>query len=178
MFGGIGHVIGGTVGKLAVTAFEAIIHALFAPIARFINRQLIAWLVAVPDYAPPGSHVATTEHTVLAMTGGVGPAATISVARFWRRGSPAAARRRWRVLGADGRRGVGVADLAVDLSHGDRAVERRELLGYDCSSALGGCFAQGLARRRRRTRYARRAIATAAPSCRTADFEQARSHLA
>jgi hypothetical protein len=87
LFGGIGHVIGGTVGKLAVTAFDAIIHALFAPIAHFINAHLIGWLVAVPDYAPPGSHVAATEHTVLAMAGAaLGAVATISVARFWAAG--------------------------------------------------------------------------------------------
>lgn len=84
LLGGIGHVIGGTVGKLAVTAFDAIIHALFAPIAHFINTQLIGWLVAVPDYAPAGSHVAATERTVLAMAGAaLGAIATISIARFW-----------------------------------------------------------------------------------------------
>ena len=84
LLGAIGGVIGGTVGKLAVTAFDAIIHTLFAPIAHFINTQLIGWLVAVPDYAPAGSHVAATEHTVLAMAGAaLGAVATISVARFW-----------------------------------------------------------------------------------------------
>jgi hypothetical protein len=87
LLGGIGHVIGGTVGKLAVTAFDAIIHALFAPIAHFINTQLIGWLVAVPDYARPGSHVAATERTVLAMAGAaLGAIATISIARFWAAG--------------------------------------------------------------------------------------------
>jgi hypothetical protein len=87
LLGGLGHVIGGTVGKLAVTAFDAIIHVLFAPIAHFINTQLIGWLVAVPDYAPPGSHVAATERTVLAMAGaGLGAIATISIARFWTAG--------------------------------------------------------------------------------------------
>ena len=87
LLGGVGHAIGGTVGKLAVTAFDAIVHALFAPIARFINAQLIGWLVAVPDYAPPGSHVAATERTVLAMAGAaLGAVATISVARFWAAG--------------------------------------------------------------------------------------------
>ena len=87
LLGGLGHVIGGTVGKLAVTAFDAIIHALFAPIAHFINTQLIGWLVAVPDYAPPGSHVAATERTVLAMAGAaLGAVATISIARFWAAG--------------------------------------------------------------------------------------------
>src|SRR5450755_2847365 len=87
LLGGLGHVIGGTVGKVAVTAFDAIIHALFAPIARFINTQLLGWLVAVPDYAPAGSHVAATERTVLAMAGAaLGAVATISVARFWAAG--------------------------------------------------------------------------------------------
>ena len=84
LLGGIGHVIGGTVGKVAVTAFDAIIHALFAPIAKFINTQLLGWLVAVPDYARAGSHVAATEQTVLAMAGAaLGAVATISIARFW-----------------------------------------------------------------------------------------------
>jgi hypothetical protein len=87
LLGGVGNVIGGTIGKLAVTAFDAIIHALFAPIAHFINTQLIGWLVAVPDYAPPGSHVAATERTVLAMAGAaLGAVATISIARFWAAG--------------------------------------------------------------------------------------------
>ena len=84
LLGGIGHVIGGTVGKVAVTAFDAIIHALFAPIAKFINTQLLGWLVAVPDYARAGSHVAATEQTMLAMAGAaLGAVATISIARFW-----------------------------------------------------------------------------------------------
>ena len=91
--------IGGTVGKLAVTAFDAIVHALFAPIAHFINAQLIGWLVAVPDYSPAGSHVAATEHTVLAMAGAaLGAVATISIGGSGRRGWRAAAARRWRVL--------------------------------------------------------------------------------
>jgi hypothetical protein len=30
LLGGLGHVIGGTVGKVAVTGFDAIVHALFA----------------------------------------------------------------------------------------------------------------------------------------------------
>jgi hypothetical protein len=66
---------------------DAIVHALFAPVARFINTQLLGWLVAVPDYAPAGSHVAATEHTVLAMAGAaLGAVATISIARFWAAG--------------------------------------------------------------------------------------------
>jgi hypothetical protein len=87
LLGGIGHAIGGTVGKVAVTAFDAIIHALFAPIAKFINTQLLGWLVAVPDYARAGSHVAATEQTVLAMAGAaLAAVATISIARFWAAG--------------------------------------------------------------------------------------------
>src|SRR3984885_13645955 len=84
LLGGVGSAIGGTVGKLAVTGFDAIVHALFAPIARFINTQLIGWLGAVPEYVPAGSHVAATEQTVLAMGGAaLAAVATISIARFW-----------------------------------------------------------------------------------------------
>ncbi len=84
LLGGVGDAIGGTVGKVAVTGFDAIVHALFAPIARFINTQLLGWLVAVPDFAQSGSHVAATEQTVLAMAGAaLGAVATISIARFW-----------------------------------------------------------------------------------------------
>ena len=36
---------------LAVDGFGAIIKALFAWPAKLINRELLAWLVAVPDYA-------------------------------------------------------------------------------------------------------------------------------
>jgi hypothetical protein len=87
LLGGIGNAIGGTVGSLAVKAFEAIIHALFAPIAHFINTQLIGWLVAVPDYAPPGSHVAATEQTILVMAGAaLAAVGTVSIARFWAAG--------------------------------------------------------------------------------------------
>ena len=70
-----------------MTAFDAIVHALFAPIAHFIDTQLLGWLVAVPDYAAPGSHVAATEQTVLAMAGAaLGAVATISIARYWAAG--------------------------------------------------------------------------------------------
>jgi hypothetical protein len=101
LLGGIGHVIGGTVGKVAVTAFGAIIHALFAPIAKFIDTQLLAWLLAVPDYARAGSHVVATEQTVLAMAGAaLGAVATISIVRFWvagLAGSGGSALEGWRV---------------------------------------------------------------------------------
>src|SRR5215210_1792731 len=44
-------VVTGGIGKLAVDGFGGIIKALFAWPAKIINRQLLAWLVAVPDYA-------------------------------------------------------------------------------------------------------------------------------
>src|ERR1700694_2035953 len=40
--------LGGDIAKLAVGAFDAIIKALFAPIAKFITTQLIGWLITVP----------------------------------------------------------------------------------------------------------------------------------
>ena len=42
--------IGGDIAKVAVGAFDAIIKALFAPIAKFVTTQLIGWLVAVPNF--------------------------------------------------------------------------------------------------------------------------------
>ena len=87
VLGGIGGVVAGGAGQFAVSAFDAIVHALFAPVARFINVQLLGWLVAVPDYAPAGSHVAATERTVLVMAGAaLAAVATISIARFWAAG--------------------------------------------------------------------------------------------
>ena len=127
--------IGGTVGKLAVTAFDAIIHALFAPIAHFINTQLLGWLVAVPDYAPAGSHVAATERTVLAMAGAaLGAVATISIARFWAAGLAGSGGSALEGLGEDGRRGVVSARVAVGVSHRGRARQRRP---------AQGCWARG-----------------------------------
>jgi hypothetical protein len=43
--------ISGGVAGAAVDGFGAILHALFAVPARLVNRELLAWLVAVPDYA-------------------------------------------------------------------------------------------------------------------------------
>ena len=47
---GVDAVTGG-IGELAVDGFGGIIKALFAWPAKLINRELLAWLVAVPDYA-------------------------------------------------------------------------------------------------------------------------------
>ena len=74
--------VGGDIAKLAVGAFEAIIRALFAPIAKFITTQLIRWLIAVPDLVE--GKVKGTEQTVEAMAGGLlGAVATFSVIRYW-----------------------------------------------------------------------------------------------
>jgi len=74
--------LGGDIAKLAVGAFEAIIRALFAPIAKFITTQLIGWVITVPDLTQ--GNVSQLEQTVEAMGGGLlGAVATISVIRYW-----------------------------------------------------------------------------------------------
>jgi len=87
-FGGLGGLLGGVTGgiaKLAVGAFDAIIKALFAPIAKFITTELIGWLVAVPNLTQ--GNVAQLEQTVEAMGGGLlGAVATISTIRYWAAG--------------------------------------------------------------------------------------------
>src|SRR3954470_22299788 len=45
------NVVTGGIGKLAVDGFGGIVKALFAWPAKIINRELLAWLVAVPDYS-------------------------------------------------------------------------------------------------------------------------------
>ena len=85
---GLGDILGGVTGgiaKLAVGAFDAIIKALFAPIAKFITTELIGWLVAVPNLTQ--GNVAQLEQTVEAMGGGLlGAVATISTIRYWAAG--------------------------------------------------------------------------------------------
>src|SRR4051794_23816134 len=86
----------GGIGKLAVDGFGGIIEALFAWPAKIINRQLLAWLVAVPDYAirpesggagQDASNLAplgaTTSAMAFAALGAVGTVATI---RYWAAG--------------------------------------------------------------------------------------------
>jgi hypothetical protein len=86
--GGLGGLLGGVTGgiaKLAVGAFDAIIKALFAPIAKFITTELIGWLVAVPNLTQ--GNVSQLEQTVEAMGGGLlGAVATISTIRYWAAG--------------------------------------------------------------------------------------------
>ena len=83
-----GDILGGVTGgvaKLAVGGFDAIIKALFAPVARFITVELIGWLVAVPNLTQ--GNVAQLEQTVEAMGGGLlGAVATISTIRYWAAG--------------------------------------------------------------------------------------------
>ena len=77
----LGGLSSGVVG-LAVKAFEAIIKALFTPLAKFVTVALIGWLTAIPNFAQ--GHVAQLEHTVAAICGGVlGAVATMSVIRYW-----------------------------------------------------------------------------------------------
>ena len=77
--------LGGDIAKLAVGAFEAIIKALFAPIAKFITSQLIGWMITVPDLTQ--GNVSRLEQTVEAMGGGLlGAVATISIIRYWAAG--------------------------------------------------------------------------------------------
>ena len=77
--------LGGDIAKLAVGAFEAIIRALFAPIAKFITTQLIGWVITVPNLTQ--GNVSRLEQTVEAMGGGLlGAVATISIIRYWAAG--------------------------------------------------------------------------------------------
>ena len=77
--------LGGDIAKLAVGAFDAIIRALFAPIAKFITTQLIGWLITVPNLTQ--GNVTRLEQTVEAMGGGLlGAVATISTIRYWAAG--------------------------------------------------------------------------------------------
>jgi hypothetical protein len=86
--GGVSSLLGGLNGdlaKLAVGGFDAIVKALFAPIAKFITTQLIGWLVAVPNLTQ--GNVTALEQTVEAMGGGLlGAVATISTIRYWTAG--------------------------------------------------------------------------------------------
>jgi hypothetical protein len=77
--------VGGDIAKLAVGAFDAIIKALFTPIAKFITTQLIGWLITVPNLTQ--GNVLQLEQTVEAMGGGLlGAVATISIIRYWAAG--------------------------------------------------------------------------------------------
>jgi hypothetical protein len=88
--------ITGGIGKVAVEAFEAIIKALFAWPAKIINRELLSWLVAVPDYAihpesaaagRGGSNLAELGATTSAMAfAALGAVATVSGIRYWAAG--------------------------------------------------------------------------------------------
>jgi len=97
--GGIGDVVGagvnaitGGLGGAAVSGFGGILKALFAWPARLIDRELLAWLVAVPDYAisPDGAEanrLAALGATTSAMAfAGLGAVATVSGLRYWAAG--------------------------------------------------------------------------------------------
>src|SRR5262249_42298368 len=118
-----GEILGGVTGgiaKVAGGAFDAIIRALFAPVARFITTELIGWLVAVPNLTQGNG--ADLEQTVEAMGGGLlGAVATFSTIRYWAAGFA----RRWGLgvrraggVDADGRRGPVPRGVAVAVRHG------------------------------------------------------------
>ena len=60
--------LGGAIAKVAVARFDAIVRALFAPIAKFITTQVIGWLITVPNLT--AGNVSQLEQTVVAMGGG------------------------------------------------------------------------------------------------------------
>src|SRR4051812_10018098 len=78
----IGEALGAGAANAAVDAFDAIIAHLFAPVARFVNVELLAWLVSVPNFS--GGNVRELETTVCAMgAAALGAVATVAVARYW-----------------------------------------------------------------------------------------------
>ena len=101
--GGLGGAIGagvdaitGGLGGAAVDGFSALLGKLFAWPAEVINRRLLAWLVAVPDYAispratsggRAGSNLAelasTTSAMAFALLAAVG---TVAGLRYWAAG--------------------------------------------------------------------------------------------
>ena len=52
----------GGLDDVAVGAFDAIIGHLFAPVTKFVTGELIAWLVAIPDFST-GTHIARLQTT-------------------------------------------------------------------------------------------------------------------
>jgi len=86
----------GGIGGMAVEGLGAIIKALFAWPAKIINRELLGWLVAVPDYAihpgtaragGDGSNLAQLGATTSAMAfAALGAVATVSAIRYWATG--------------------------------------------------------------------------------------------
>jgi hypothetical protein len=92
---GVDAVTGG-IGGMAVEGLGAIVKALFAWPAKIINRELLGWLVAVPDYAihpetaraaGDGSNLAQLGATTSAMGfAALGAVATVSAIRYWAAG--------------------------------------------------------------------------------------------
>src|SRR3954451_21469923 len=80
--GPVSNAIGAGAAGLGVSAFDAIIKHLFAPVAHFVNVTLLGWLVRVPDFST--GNVRQLESTVCAMgAAALGAVATIAVARYW-----------------------------------------------------------------------------------------------
>ena len=100
---GIGGMVGlgvnaitGGLGGVATEGFGSILKALFSWPADLINRQLLAWLVSVPDYAVPadttGGGAGTSNLSELARTTSVmafaalAAVGTVAGLRFWAAG--------------------------------------------------------------------------------------------
>src|SRR3954447_20887453 len=92
---GPGDVITGAIGKAAAESFGAVIKTLFAWPAKMVNRGLLAWLVASPDYAihpepagaARGSNLAQLGATTSAMAfAALGAVGTVSGIRYWAAG--------------------------------------------------------------------------------------------
>jgi hypothetical protein len=80
--GPISSAIGAGAAGLGVSAFDAIIKHLFAPVAHFVNVALLGWLVRVPDFST--GNVRQLESTVCATgAAALGAVATIAIARYW-----------------------------------------------------------------------------------------------
>ena len=88
--------VAGGIGGMAVEGLGAIVKALFAWPAKIINRELLGWLIAVPDYAihpetaraaGDGSNLAQLGATTSAMGfAALGAVATVSAIRYWAAG--------------------------------------------------------------------------------------------
>src|SRR3954470_19485508 len=79
---GLGDVITGGFGSMAVEGFDAIVGHLFAPVSKLVTGELIGWLVEIPTFT--GGHIRRLQETIVAMGGGLlGAVATLAVVRYW-----------------------------------------------------------------------------------------------
>ena len=166
----------GGVGKLAVDGFGGIIKTLFAWPAKMINRELLAWLVAVPDYAihpdlgrggRDGSNLAAARRDDLGdgVRGARRGRDGVGDPLLGRRADRLGRRRGARGAGANGRGGA--ADRAVAVAvpprgrSGQRGRARAAGQRAACSTTPRGC-SPSRSRRASRSTSSRSSIAIAA----------------